>query len=387
MENNYNEIYFDNAATTVCDKDAADAAIDVMKNVYGNPSSVHAKGLQALHILKNARAQIMSALGYEKNDGDVYFTSCGTEASNTALFSAFELYSRNKDNIVISDSEHPSVENVAKRLEQEGITVHRIPTKGGVLDLEYAKSVINKKTFCVSCMLVNNETGAVYDLKALKKIKDSQSPGAVFHVDAVQGFLKLDKTVSCIDADMVSVSAHKVHAPKGVGALFVRKGIRVSPVLYGGGQEKAVRSGTENLPGIAAFGVAAQKAFENRNEYMQKFAALNDSLRENLEKYCPDVLVNSGKNGFAKHIVSISVPGIRSEIMLRYLSERGIYVSAGSACSSSHADNRVLSAFGLDDRRADGTLRISFSRYNTAEETEILCKVLAEGQNTLVKTI
>ena len=381
------EIYLDNAATTMVDKDAAELAFRVMTENYANPSSVHAKGLDAAHILKTARLRITEALGYEKGDGSLIFTSCGTEASNTAIFGAYELYFKNKDNIVISDSEHPSVENCARLLEKKGVKVFRIPTKNGILDMDYAQNAINDKTALVSCMLVNNETGAVYDLKGLKRIKDKKAPNALLHIDAVQGFLKLESKISCFDADMVTLSAHKIHAPKGVGALYVKKGVRICPRMIGGGQEQALRSGTENLAGIAAFGLAAEKGNKSRERILKKLSDINFAFKENLSRFCPEAVVNSGQDGFAKHIVSISVHGVRSEIMLRYLSDRKIYVSAGSACSSAHSDNRVLKNFGLDEKRADSTLRISFSEYNTELETEMLAKALADGEKSLIKTL
>lgn len=378
MTNN-REIYFDNAATTRTDSGAAKAALETMTEYYGNPSSVHAKGLESAHILKTARKNITDALGYDKNDGKLIFTSCGTEASNTAIFGAYKLYSKNLYNMVISDSEHPSVENCAKELEKLGVKVHRIPTKGGKLDLDFANGVIDDKTFLVSCMLVNNETGAVYDIKALKKIRDNNAPQALLHTDAVQGFMKTGRRIADLGADMVSISGHKIHAPKGVGALYVRKGIRVCPRMIGGGQEDGLRSGTENLPGISAFGTAAKTADDNKDKYLKTVSQVNECVRKSITEMCPEVLFNSGDDGFAKHILSISIPGVRSEIMLRYLSERGIYVSAGSACSSKHADNRVLTNFGLDDARADSTLRLSFSRFNTADEAKEFAAVLAQG--------
>lgn len=381
------EIYFDNAATTVVDQETAKVALDVMCSFYGNPSSVHAKGIESSHILKKARKQILSSLGFDAKDGSVVFTSCGTEANNLAIFSAYEIFSKRCDNIVISDSEHPSVENCAKELEKKGVKVSRIPTINGNLDLEYAKTVINNKTFLVSCMLVNNETGAIYDIKSLKKLRDTLAPKAYFHVDAVQGFAKLDYNFSSLDPDFITISAHKIHAPKGCGALYVRKGVRIVPRLIGGGQESSLRSGTENLPAIAAFGHACQIFTDNKDDILNKYQSLNSCMRENLSKHCPDAMINSGTENFAPHILSVSLPGIRSEILLRFLSERGIFISSGSACSSSHADNRVLYAFGLDDKRADSTIRISFSKYNTKDQTEILAKALCNAQNTLVHTI
>lgn len=380
------EIYFDNSATTCVDSDAAKIATDVMCSFYGNPSSVHAKGIESSHILKKARKQVLSCLGLDK-DGSVIFTSCGTEANNTAIFSAYEIFSKRCDNIVISDSEHPSVENCARILESKGITVHRIPTKNGKLDIDFAKSVINSKTFLVSCMLVNNETGAIYDVKSLRKIRDSLAPKAYFHVDAVQGFAKLNYNFTDLGADLITLSAHKIHAVKGCGALYIKKGIRIIPRLIGGGQESSLRSGTENLPAIAAFGHCCDVFAKDKDTILNNYEILNKTARENIFKYCPEAIINSGTDGFAHHILSVSLPGIRSEILLRFLSERSIYVSSGSACSSNRADNRVLSAFGLDEKIADSTIRISFSKYNTKEQTEILAKALKEANEQLIHTL
>lgn len=381
-----NEIYFDNAATTKTDENAARAALEAMCSFYGNPSSAHGKGLEAEHLLKEARRKVACALGYSERDGYVCFTSCGTEATNTAFFGTYRLFSKRLDNIIISDSEHPSVENCASELSKLGVTVHRIPTKRGVLDLEYAKSVMNDKTMLISCMLVNNETGAIYDIKALKKLRDTYAKNAYLHVDAVQAFTKLPTKMSYYGADLISISGHKIHAPKGVGALYIAKGVRTSPLLFGGGQENALRSGTESLPLICAFGKACEEAATSQSQRLSLLETLNRYARETLLKNVPQAIINS-KDGFAPHILSISLPGVRSEIMLRYLSDKGIYVSAGSACSSRHANNRVLSAFGLDDRTADSTLRISFSKYNTPDEIDVLCTALSEGYKTLIHTV
>jgi len=381
-----NEIYFDNAATTRVDDAAAQTALDVMCSFYGNPSSAHGKGLEAEHLLKEARRKVSSTLGYSDRDGYVCFTSCGTEATNMAFFSTYKMFSKRLDNIVISDSEHPSVENCACELEKLGVAVHRIPTKSGFLDLDYAKSVMNDKTMLVSCMLVNNETGAIYDIKALKKLRDMYAKNAYLHVDAVQAFTKLPYKMSALGADLISISGHKIHAPKGIGALYIAKGVRTSPLLFGGGQENSLRSGTESLPLICAFGKACELASENHSERLSHLEALNKYTKASLLKHIPEAIINS-KDGFAPHILSISIPGIRSEIMLRFLSEKGIYVSAGSACSSKHANNRVLSAFGLDNRTADSTLRISFSKYNTTSEIDSLCRALSEGSKSLIHTV
>ena len=380
------EIYFDNAATTRVSDEAAKAAYEVMTQFYGNPSSAHAKGLEAEHILKRARACIFSALGYTPKDGTLLFTSCGTEANNTVFFGVHEVLGKRKSNIVISDSEHPSVEMCARELEKKGVEIRRIPTKGGKLDLSFAEKAIDKGTMLISCMLVNNETGAIYDIKSLDALRKRNAPEAYLHTDAVQGFCKLPYSLSCLGADFISVSGHKIHSMKGVGALFIKKGARVSVRMHGGGQESGLRSGTENLAGIASFGKAAEEYITEKSERLDKIKELFGFAKEILSEKCPYVLINSPENG-AEHILSISVPGIRSEIMLRFLSERGIFVSAGSACSSKNADNRVLTNFGLENRRADSTLRISFSKYNTKDEIQVLANAINEGNGTLIHTV
>ena len=380
------EIYFDNAATTMVSEESAKTALEVMTSFYGNPSSAHAKGLEAEHLLKKARAEVLSALGFTQKDGSLVFTSCGTEANNMALFGAYEVLGKRKNNIVISDSEHPSIENCARELEKKGVEVRRIPTKNGSLDLGFAEKAIDAKTMIISCMLVNNETGAVYDIKALDAIRKRNAPDCLLHTDAVQGFCKLPYSPSCLGADLISVSGHKIHAPKGVGALFIRKNARITARMFGGGQEGNLRSGTENLAGICAFGQSCKDFMNEKQDRLHMIKELNMLLRKNLSEICPYVLINSTDKA-ADHILSISVPGIRSEILLRFLSEKGIFVSAGSACSSKNADNRVLSNFGLDNKRADSTLRISFSKYNTAEETLLLARAIDEGNKTLIHTV
>ena len=382
IKNIDSRVYLDNAATTRTDDDAAGLALKLMCDIYANPSSAHAFGFEAEKLLKEARQNILRALNVSASDGTLIFTSCGTESDNMAIRSAVRVRARKGKHIVISDSEHPAVENTVKELEKEGYEASRIPTRGGKIDLEYAKSVLRRDTVLVSCMAVNNETGAIYDIPALARITRLLSPDALFHTDAVQAFTKINPAVfSC--ADLVSISGHKIHAPKGIGALFVKKGVRVLPLIYGGGQENNLRSGTEAMPAVCAFGLAAKKASEQFDERLRIVADLNKKLREKLSEI-PGVSINSGTIGFDPHIMSISVDGIRSELLLRFLSERGVYVSAGSACSSKHADNRVLAAFGLDESTSDSTIRISFSHFNTPEHIDIFVKNLNEGINSLI---
>ena len=381
------EIYLDNAATTRVDEDAAKLAFEVMTSLYGNPSSAHGKGLEAEHLLKKARNQMLTAAGYSSKEATVIFTSCGTEASNSAIFSVYKSLGKRKKNIVISDSEHPSVENAVRELEKSGVKVHRIPTKNGVLDLDFASKVIDNDTMLISCMSVNNETGAVYDIKSLDNIRKAKAKDAFLHVDAVQGFTHLPFYMSSYGADFISLSGHKINAPKGVGALIVRKGVNFNPYIFGGGQQAGLRSGTENLSSICAFGLCCEKADKEKSNRLNHLKDINSYARKVLEEECPFILFNTNKEGFASHILSVSVPSIRSEIMLRFLSEKGIYVSAGSACSSKNADNRVLTAFGLENKIADSTLRISFDINTKEEEIDLLAHALKEGNEQLIHTL
>lgn len=377
-------IYFDNAATTCVSRHAAETALTYMTELYANPSSAHAFGFEAEKALRTARTDMLGALGFTPSEGSLLFTGSGTEADNLALRGACHALMRRGKHLVISDSEHPAVENTAKDLEKEGFSVSRLSTRGGKLDLDQARTVLTPDTVLVSCMAVNNETGAIYDIASLAKLTKALCPHALFHTDAVQAFTKIPSAL-WKNADLVSVSSHKIHAPKGAGALFVRKGVRLVPILAGGGQENGLRSGTEAMPAVCAMAAAAKDAMTSFAGDYAKVSDLNTYLREKLQKI-DGVVLNTGHIGFSAHILSIAVPGLRSEILLRFLSERGIYVSAGSACSAKHADNRVLDAFGLPEKTADSTLRLSFSAYNTRMECDEFVNALCDGMRTLIHT-
>lgn len=377
-------IYFDNAATTRVSDTAAQAALTAMTELYANPSSAHAFGFEAEKALRAARAAVLATLGFTPSEGSLVFTGSGSEADNLALRGAAHALARRGKHIVLSDSEHPAVENTAKDLEKEGFTLSRLSTKGGKLDLDEARAVLTPDTIFVSCMAVNNETGAIYDIASLASLAKALCPNALFHTDAVQAFTKIPAGV-WKKADLVSVSAHKIHAPKGVGALFVRKGVRLVPCITGGGQENGLRSGTEAMPGICAMAAAAKQATADFAALDAQVKSINAYLRTRLSTL-DGVCINTEPDGFLPHILSIAVPGLRSEILLRFLSERGIYVSAGSACSAKHADNRVLSAFGLPDKIADSTLRLSFSADNTTVECDAFVKALSDAMQTLIHT-
>jgi cysteine desulfurase len=387
-----NTIYLDNSATTpLCE--AAKAAICEAMDNYGNPSSLHGEGLRAEALVKNARRQILSALGIRNPSAEqlkqLIFTACGTESNNTALLGvAYAKARREANRIVTTDSEHPSVENALQKLEKDGFEIVRIPTRGGVLDTEAATAALGEKTLLVTMMLVNNETGARYDIETVFREAKRRNPATVTHTDAVQGFLKCKFTPQSLCADLISISGHKIHAPKGVGALYINPDLlktrRIIPYLIGGGQENGMRSGTENTIGIAAFGAAAADGAMHLDEHL--------SHMETLRSYAVDRLSSAGfslnlpQGTHAPHIVNLRLPDIKSETMLHFLSAQGICISAGSACSShgKHA-SPTLTAFGLSAAEADSSLRVSLSPYSTRDQIDALVDTLTRGAATLVR--
>ena len=382
-------IYLDNSATTEISVAAKKKMCDAME-VYGNPSSTHAAGIAARRIIEGAREKLAKALGAGRvNPENLIFTACGSESNNTAILGV--AYAKEKiraNKIITTDSEHPSVENVMKKLERDGFEVVRVSTRGGKVNEEEFLAALDEKTLLVSMMLVNNETGAVYDLKKLFGMAKRKNPEVVTHCDAVQGFLKVPFIPKMISADLVSLSAHKIHGPKGVGALYVSpeiiKAKKIIPYIIGGGQEGGYRSGTENIVGIAGFGAAAEEQRANFAAVTAKVTALRDE--------CERIVTETGarpnipEGARAPHVLSVTLPDIKSETMLNHLSGKGICISAGSACSA-HAKNMssTLLGFGLSEREADCTVRISFSEYNTESDLAIFAEAFTEGINTLVR--
>ena len=360
-------IYLDNSATTELSAEAKAAMTAAMES-YGNPSSLHSAGDASRRELAAARAKVALALG--ARGGKLIFTSCGSEASNLAILgSIYSKKRRTARRIVTTDSEHPSVENVMRALEEQGFEIVRIPTAGGELDADALEKALDAPILTVSMMLVNNETGAVYRVADFfKRVKDKY-PDAVCHCDAVQAFLKLPIAPNTLNADMISISAHKIHGPKGVGALWVSDRIirerRLVPTLLGGGQEEGFRSGTENTVGIAGFAAAAEQGVKSFAEDVRKMTELRQYAIERLSELNGSIRLNLPQTA-APHVISVTVSGIKSQTVLNHLSAAGICVSSGSACSShSNKPSHVLLAYGLSERDADSTIRISLSRYNT----------------------
>ncbi|MBQ9151568.1 MAG: cysteine desulfurase [Clostridia bacterium] len=382
-------IYLDNSATTPLCPEAI-AAMQEAMGVFGNPSSLHSVGQEAHTLLNRARGQVAVALGVKNvKPNELIFTSCGTEASALAIYGTVYAKPRRIGNRVITtDCEHPSVEEAMQRLEADGLEVVRISTKNGVLDVEAAIAALNQPTILVSMMMVNNETGAHFDVAkvfAAAKAKDSRT---VTHCDAVQGFLKVPFTPAGIHADLVTVSAHKIHGPKGVGALYIHPDIiktkRITAYLTGGGQESGLRSGTENTVGIVGFGAAAQAGFATRLADHAKMTALRDRLEGKLSDMGVQMNIPAGSR--APHILNLTLPSIKSQTMLNYLSAQGICVSSGSACSSHSVKiSPSLAAFGLTPHEADCSLRVSLSAQNTEDEVDALCEALEKGIENLVR--
>lgn len=381
-------IYMDNSATTALSAAAKEKITEAME-VFGNPSSLHSAGQSAQRLVEEARGQLLAALGVRARQGSFVFTSCGTEATSLALFgSAYAKARREATRILTTDSEHPSVSRALDRLSADGFEIVKIPTKSGVLDKSALTAALDKKIFLATFMLVNNETGSIYGVSdAFAQIK-RRYPDAITHCDAVQGFMKVHFTPASLHADLITVSGHKLHAPKGVGGLYISsdmiKAKKIIPFLVGGGQESGMRSGTENVIGIAAFGASVADIMNRRVEISEKLSELRAYAEEKLSPL--DVRINRPNGEYVPHIINITLPNIKSETMLHHLSADGIFVSSGSACSSHSAHpSDALIAFGLTAKEADCSLRISLSEYNEKADIDALAESLSSGLQRLVR--
>lgn len=383
-------IYLDNNATTPL-SDAAKQALIAAADCYGNPSSLHPSGQEARRLVENAREEILRGLGLRprQKDGVLLFTSCGTEATSQAILgTVYAKERRDATRILTTDSEHSSVTRVMEQLERDGFEVIRIPTKRGVPDQNALRAALNKRILLASFMLVNNETGALYPVGEMLRTVKEAYPDAVTHCDAVQGFMKVPFTPASLCADLISLSAHKLHAPKGIGALYVSSALikakKIVPLLRGGGQEMGLRSGTENVPGIAAFGASVADLRGRISQRSEQMQALYDYAAERLTAL--SLRINRPAEGYVPYALNLTLPSIRSETMLHALSADGIFVSSGSACSSHSAHpSGALIAFGLTPEEADCSLRISFSEYNTREDVDALCESLERNLERLVR--
>ncbi len=381
------QVYLDNSSTTQPFPEVIEAVEECFRENYGNPSSLHRKGLEAEKIIKNSRRRIAETLGAA--DNELIFTSGGSEANNLALFGVINKYQRG-NYLVTSQIEHPSVLHAFKRMEQQGYKVTYLPVDGtGKVNLDELQTCLNSHPALVSIMMANNEIGTIQPLEAIRAIIDAQKNKPLFHVDAVQAFGKLLFNVKKLNIDLLTISGHKFHGPKGIGALYLRKGIQLEPLIYGGGQETGHRSGTENVPGIAGMGVAAAQIMRNLNSNIHKLRQLKKHLTEFITRSIENIRVNSlDTEDFAPHILSVSFPGIKAEVLLHALEQDGIYVSTGAACSSrKQSPSHVLTAIGLNKDEIEGTIRCSFSIQNTEPEINYVSERLVHHVRELRRII
>ena len=382
-------IYLDNSATTELCAAAKERMLEAMEH-YGNPSSKHKEGIEAKKLTDRARESVKRLLCMNGASPDkLVFTSCGTESNNMAILGSVYAKKRKAgDRIITTNSEHPSVDATLKCLEGEGFEVIRLKTVGGALDFEEFKGYLNDRVILVSLMMVNNETGAVYDVAKFFSEAKKKNPDIVTHCDAVQGFLKIPFNPKKLGADLISISSHKIHGPKGVGGLYISAQIikrrLISPHMCGGGQEEGLRSGTENVIGICGFGGACEEGYKNFRDNVAKMTELRDICTRLATDAGGRVNLPAGE--CAPHIVSITLPQIKSETMLNFLSSKNICVSAGSACSS-HSRNisSSLIGFGISEKDADSTIRVSISEFNTQGDIIAFANALKDGISTLVR--
>lgn len=374
------EIYLDNAATTKVSKKAIEKAVYLMNEIYGNPSSIHTKGYLAQKEIEIAKRSIAKILNAE-DENEIYFTSGGTEANNLAIFGACNALKRRGNKIITTTIEHSSVYSVFKVLEDHGFNVVYLkPDVYGRISENKIASAVDRNTILVSIMMANNEVGSILPVEKIRNILISKNSLALLHVDAVQCFGKIPVDVKIIKPDLLTISAHKVHGPKGVGALYKNKKVKIMPRTVGGEQQNKVRPGTEAVPLIAAFGECVNEInLEKSYEHVKK---LKEHLIESLA-FINGIELNSGFDSLA-YIVNFSTLGIKSETMINFLASKGIYVSGGSACSKGKK-SRVLKSLGLSDSRIDSAIRVSFSKHNTLEDINELCAALKEGYESLVK--
>ena len=374
MQGEERVIYLDNNATTRTAPEAVAAMLPYFSEYYGNASSIHKFGGRLAKVVEEGRAKVAAFLGADPSE--IIFTSCGTEGDNAAILSALDVCPVRRRKIVISTVEHPAILNLGKDLERRGYTVVKIPVDSlGRLDMDRAREMIDEQTAVVSVMWANNETGNLYPVEALAEL--AHRAGALFHTDAVQAAGKIPFKLRDMNIDMLSVSGHKFHAPKGIGALYVRRGVRFRPFIVGGHQERGRRAGTENVPYIVGMGVAAELAmanFETENNYVRK---LRDDLHNRLIAAIPSVRVNGDVEHRLPNTTNLSFEYIEGESILMHMDIHGICASSGSACTTGSLEpSHVMRAMGVPYTAAHGAIRFSFSRYNTQEDVDTVVEVL-----------
>lgn len=364
------KVYLDNGATTRPRNEVIEEMTKILKNEYGNPSSLHRMGLDVEKRVNNCRSIISRFL--KVREDEVFFTSGGTESNNIAIQGIVNKYSKRGKHLITSKIEHPSVLNIFKKFEEEGYDVTYLNVdNNGLVKLDELKNSINENTILVSIMLVNNELGTIQPIKGIVEIIKKCNKFTKIHVDAIQGIGKINIDIKSLDIDTVSFSGHKIHGPKGIGGLYVKKDLILSPIFYGGKQERGIRVGTENVPGIIGLGKAFEMLSKNFNEELEKIKSIRNYFLDNVKNKIDNIKINSSDDFCAPHIVSISFKGIRGEVLLHYLENYGIYVSTRSACTSGKkSQSHVLKSIGLNDNDIEGTIRFSFSSFNTIEEID-----------------
>ena len=372
------EVYFDNSATTRCYDSVKEIVVRTMTEDFGNPSAMHLKGVEAEKYVKDSAAKLARILKVQEKE--ILFTSGGTESDNLALIGAAMANKRSGNHIVTTAVEHPAVSQPALFLQEQGFEVTYLPVDSrGVMKLDALEAVLRPDTILVSVMYVNNEVGAVMPVEEISRRIREKSPKALFHVDAIQAFGKYRIYPKKMGIDLLSVSSHKIHGPKGIGFLYINEKAKIQPQILGGGQQGGMRSGTDNVPGIAGLGVAAEEVCRNLDASVEKMYSLKEYIAKGLEKI-PDIRINGmALREGAPQILSISVMGVRSEVLLHSLEERGIFVSAGSACSShKRKPSSTLTAMGMAKDQIESTVRLSFSEENTVEEADYFLQVMEE---------
>ena len=385
------QIYLDNAATTKIRPESMAEYVRVSEELWGNPSSLHSLGNDAEHVLTAAKQTILNTLGAK--DAEIVFTASGTEANNMAIIGRALSKERYKKGakIITTLGEHASVYAPIDELKKLGFKVSAISTKNGKIDIPELLFELTPDVILVSIMMVNNETGAVYNIPTIARAIRQKCPDAILHVDATQGYMKIPFTKAGIGADLITISSHKIEGPKGVGALVIDKDVLkkrgLAPIVHGGGQGLGLRSGTENVPGVAAFAEAARLAHSELKDRIDRMNSLRERL---IERITTDVALSEISltlpENHAPHILNLTLPSIKSETMLHYLSSEGIFVSSGSACSSNGGHvSSALTAYGRSSEDADSSIRVSFSASNTEEDVDALCEALAKGLEKLAR--
>lgn len=370
------EVYLDNSATTRAYDSVGDLVRKVMCEDYGNPSSMHAKGVTAEHYIKEAKETLAKLMKVQ--DKEIFFTSGGTEGDNLALMGAARANRRRGNHLITSAIEHPAVINTMRHLEEEGYRVTFLPVdRYGRIRLDALKEALCEDTILVSVMYVNNEVGSVQPIAETASIVKAYNKDILFHVDAVQGFGKYRIYPRKLNVDLCTISGHKIHGPKGIGALYVGSHVKIQPIVFGGEQQKNVRSGTENVPGIAGLGLAAKLIYQDLDEKVARMRELKAHFIEGVQKIQDITIHGLYDETSAPHIISVGFAGIRSEVLLHALEEKGIYVSSGSACASNHPQiSGVLKGIGAGQEYLDATLRFSMSEFTTPEEIDYTLETL-----------